>query len=73
MYFPKRCTYVDVGEISISSLKATLSDKLKVHISNNLEREGTFEIDDLGTEASVGLNVVFRSEGDWKKLFLWIK
>lgn len=68
--FPKRCTYVDVGEISISSLKATLSDKLKVHISNNLEREGTFEIDDLGTEASVGLNVVLGARATGKTFLM---
>lgn len=70
---PKRCTFVDIEDISILALKATLTDKSKVYINNRLEREELFVVDNIGTEASVGLNVVLGAARATGKTFLMNK
>ncbi len=68
--FPKRCTFVDIGDLNISALKATLTDKSKVHLSDNIDREEVFEVDDVGTKASVGLNVVLGARATGKTFLM---
>lgn len=68
--FPKRCTFVDIEDISILALKATLSDKSKVYINNKVEREELFVVNDTGTEASVGLNVVLGARATGKTFLM---
>ncbi|NLA52717.1 MAG: hypothetical protein GX860_11470, partial [Alcaligenaceae bacterium] len=68
--YPKRCTFVDIDELNISALKATLTDKSKVYISNSLDREEVFEIDDIGTKASVGLNIVLGARATGKTFLM---
>lgn len=68
--YPKRCTFVDIKDINILALKATLTDKSKVYINNRLEREELFVIDDNGSEASVGLNVVLGARATGKSFLM---
>lgn len=68
--FPKRCTFVDIEDISIPSLKATLADKAKVYINDNPEREEVFQVDESGSEASVGLNVILGARATGKTFLM---
>jgi hypothetical protein len=62
--FPTRQTYIDTGDISLSSIKLCLRDKNKVFLS---ERDGhrIFDALDNGMKLSTGLNVILgeRSTG----------
>jgi hypothetical protein len=62
--FPTRQTYIDCGTVSFGSLKACLSDKTKVALT---EKDGNsiFQIFDNGQHISTGLNVLLgeRSSG----------
>lgn len=64
--FPKRFTYVDLESLSIDSLKAAFLDKNKVHINADSSLDNTFVIDELGTKASTGINVVLGSRASGK-------
>lgn len=68
--FPTRATYVDVGELSLVSLKIAFRDKTKVFISKRDGNEKFLATDD-GLHLSTGLNVVLgeRSSGKSHTLF----
>ncbi len=62
--FPTRQTYVDCGTVSFGSLKACLSDKTKVALTEK-DGNGLFQIFDNGQRISTGLNILLgeRSSG----------
>lgn len=62
--FPTRQTFIDVGEITLNSIKACLSDKVKICLSKN-EGNESFQVTDDGLFLSTGLNVMLgeRSTG----------
>jgi len=61
---PARQTYVDVGDITLNSLKLAFSDKHKVHLSSE-EGHKFFDALNNGLKLSTGLNVILgeRSTG----------
>ncbi|MEN0052377.1 MAG: PHP domain-containing protein [Mucilaginibacter sp.] len=62
--FPTRQTFVDVGEISLRSIKACLTDKTKVCLSKT-DGNNSFQVTDDGLFMSTGLNIILgeRSSG----------
>lgn len=64
IHYPTRQTYVDCGELTLSSLKICLRDKGKVALSKN-EGNSLFQIFDDGQKLSTGLNILLgeRSTG----------
>lgn len=63
-HIPARQTYIDIGDITLTSLKVALTDKHKVHLSKE-EGHHLFEVLNNGLKLSTGLNVVIgeRSSG----------
>ncbi|MFT4804895.1 MAG: ABC-type dipeptide/oligopeptide/nickel transport system ATPase component [Psychroserpens sp.] len=61
---PARQTYVDVGELTLKSLRRVFSDKYKVHLSSE-EGHKFFDALNNGLKLSTGLNVILgeRSTG----------
>ncbi len=64
IHYPTRQTYVDCGELALSSLKICFRDKRKVALSKN-EGNRLFQIFDDGQKLSTGLNILLgeRSTG----------
>lgn len=62
--FPTRHTFVDCGDITMSSLKACFNDREKVALSEN-DGNDLFQIFDNGQKLSTGLNILLgeRSSG----------
>ncbi|MCG7643894.1 histidinol phosphatase [Alteromonas sp. MmMcT2-2] len=67
--FPSKQTYIDCGNISLSSLKHSLRDRNKVALSRS-DGNSLFQIFDDGQKLSTGLNVVIgaRSSGKTETL-----
>ena len=67
--FPSRQTYIDCGDISLSSLKYSLRDRNKVALSRS-EGNSLFQVFDDGQKLSTGLNIVLgaRSSGKTETL-----
>jgi hypothetical protein len=67
--FPSRQTYIDCGDLSLSSLKHSLRDRNKVALSRS-EGNSLFQVFDDGQKLSTGLNIVLgaRSSGKTETL-----
>jgi len=66
---PLRQTYINCGDISISSLKAAFKDKRKVALTRQ-EGVSLFQVLDDGTEISTGLTVVIGERSSGKSFTL---
>lgn len=67
--FPARQTYIDCGDLSLSSLKYSLSDRNKVALSK-LEGNSLFQVFDDGQKLSTGLNIVLGARSSGKTVTL---
>lgn len=67
--FPTRQTYIDCGDLSISSLKFSLRDRSKVALSRS-EGNSLFQVFDDGLKLSTGLNIVLGARSSGKTVTL---
>lgn len=67
--FPPRQTYIDCGELTISAIKHSLSDRSKVALSKS-DGNKLFQIFDDGQQLSTGLNIVLGARSSGKTVTL---
>ena len=67
--FPTRQTYIDCGDISLSSLKFCFRDRSKVALSKS-EGNSLFQVFDDGQKLSTGLNIVLGARSTGKTVTL---
>ncbi len=67
--FPTRQTYIDCGDLSLSSLKFSLRDRNKVALSRS-EGNSLFQVFDDGQKLSTGLNIVLGARSSGKTVTL---
>jgi hypothetical protein len=67
--FPPRQTYIDCGELTLTSIKYSLRDRNKVQLSKN-DGNSIFQIFDDGQKLSTGLNIVLGKRSSGKTVTL---
>jgi len=67
--FPPRQTYIDCGELTLTSIKYSLRDRNKVQLSMN-DGNSIFQVFDDGQKLSTGLNIVLGKRSSGKTLTL---
>jgi hypothetical protein len=67
--FPPRQTYIDCGDLSLTSLKSSLRDRNKVALSKS-EGNSLFQVFEDGQKLSTGLNIVLGARSSGKTVTL---